>query len=65
MRGFGGDEERVRDAARRDEDAIRADAVLLTVDVDKQFPLQDVDRLVFVGVQVHRRRLAAHDPIFK
>ena len=39
-------------AARREEEAARADAGLFALDVDEQLALEDVDRFVLVGMAV-------------
>lgn len=56
-RGRRGDEERVRDAARRHREAAGGDGVIGAVDVHEQFAVEHVQRLVGL-VRVQRRRLA-------
>src|SRR5262249_10052544 len=59
------DQERVRNAARRIEEAALADPVFGAVDVHQDLAFDDVDQLVLARVEMHRRRLAAHDPILE
>ncbi len=64
VRGLGGDEEGVRDAAREQRNPAVLDRVLFAIGMDEDLAFEDVDRLLEGGVVVQRRRLAAQHVVF-
>jgi hypothetical protein len=62
---LGGHDEGVRAPAWREREPARADEVLGALDVEQNFSFDDVERLVDVGVEVHRGHLAALEVVFE